>query len=221
MSQQDERHQDIIENCNILLDKLKGCPQTDSTPEGRMISQLKWLKERAVTGALPLPADRKYVSTLRHVFTEGMLRRQAPTQDEYVRTIKVYEYRLMSLAKDGAFLLKKEYYPYAVRCIGKLINVMKTANRPLSANEQAAVRELEELKTKLGQIQIEPPLMTKEGYPHFRKMYPMVKCSIDDLEDGKKLCRLVTDLVFNGIRPSTWQTPETADRETADWRGVV
>ena len=60
MPNTEEQRLDIIDNCTILLDGiLKPFDQTDDTPEGRMITQLKWLKERAENHDLPLPVKEE------------------------------------------------------------------------------------------------------------------------------------------------------------------
>ncbi len=74
----EEQRLDVIQICNLLLSGiLKPFTQTDDTPEGRMITQLKWLKERVENKDLPLPVDRKWLSTLRYVYTDGALRQHA------------------------------------------------------------------------------------------------------------------------------------------------
>jgi len=69
MPNTEEQRTDIIENCNILLNKFADHEQTDSTPEGRLIAQLNWLKERAINHDLPL--DKVSVSTLAYIYTDG------------------------------------------------------------------------------------------------------------------------------------------------------
>lgn len=215
MMNRDERIQDVIDNCDILLARLSGHAQTDATPQGRMIAQLKWLKEHAEAGTLTLPVDRHYTATLRHVYTEGMLSRLTATGEEYEREIEIYEYRLMKLVKKAAHLLKPEYYPYAVRCIEALIALLHHAPRPLSGEERESITELGQIRDALAAGRLEPPLRTWRAYPNFRQVYSIVGSTIDDLPDGKALCRTVADLIFEGVRPRSWVTPEVADKETA------
>ena len=45
MPNTEEQRLDLIENCDILLNGiLTPFEQTDDTPEGRMITQLNWIK---------------------------------------------------------------------------------------------------------------------------------------------------------------------------------
>ena len=51
----EEQRLDVVDNCNVLLrGVLNSFEQTDNTPEGRLISQLLWLKERAEKNELQL-----------------------------------------------------------------------------------------------------------------------------------------------------------------------
>lgn len=179
-----------------------------------MILQLKWLKERALGNALPLPVDRDYTSTLRYIYTDDALRYLCSSQEEYLREIKVPEERLMSLAVHGRFLLKPISYPYALRCLDMLLAVLAYAPRPLTAGEQGSIAELEQLTAQLQEGSLEPPVMEWRDYPHLSAVYSMVGSTIDDLPDGQEACRLIAMLIFGGDRPAAWVMPEAADRVT-------
>ena len=45
-----------------------------------------------------------------------------------------------------------------------------------------------------------------------------VRVSIDDLPNGKNLCHLVANLLFEGVRPETWFALDNADLMT---RGIL
>jgi hypothetical protein len=211
--QQDDRLQDIIENSETLLNRLAGYEQIDSTPEGRMISQLKWLRERAKTGQLSLPVEPVYISTLRYVYTNGELSRLAVNRSEYVRSLELPMDRLMALTREGSYLNKREYTPFTVRLIEKLVSILRGAPRPLSSEEKGSIDELNKLKNDLNNGQIQPPLMTWEGYPNFRKVYRLTRSSLDDLPEGWETCHLVANLIFEGVRPSKWITPAVAEQD--------
>ena len=217
MPNTDEQRLDIIANCEILLNTiLKPFEQTDATPEGRMIAQLKWLKERAQNHDLALPVPGELLSTLRRVHLDGDLCRHASSPDKERGEVEIHLYRLIKLAKNGELLLKPPYYPYAVRCTDALLRLMRGATRPLSAEEQGGIAELTGLKERLAAGQIEPPLLNYlPDYPDFREVYQLSESTVDDLPNGKVLCERVADLIFEGVRPDSWLTPEAAERETA------
>ena len=215
MPNTEEQRQDIIENCNILLNGiLKPFEQTDDTPEGRMITQLKWLRERAENHDLPLPVDRGMLASLLYIYTNGDIAHLASSEDKVHEELEIYLDRLIELCKNAKLLFKSSYIPAAVNMIDALINLLKHANRPLSEHEQGLIPELQQLKTLLADGKIEPPLQSYlPDYNNFNEVN-MYKVSIDDLPDGKYLCKTVANLIFEGIRPDTWTSPEEAERET-------
>jgi len=211
MPNTEEQRLDLIENCNILLNGiLKPFNNTDDTPEGRMITQCRWLKERAENHDLSLPVERGKLGSLLYIYTNGELFTGGiPEKDVYAAEINME--RIISLAKKGQLLMKPLYTPYALRSMDAMIKLLKTAPRPLSQYEQDLIPDLEQLKQLLSEGKIEPPLGAYgRKYPNFIK----VKRSIRDIHNGKNYCRIVLDLIFNGVRPDSWRTPEDADRET-------
>ncbi len=216
MSSTEEQRLDIIDNCVTLLSGfIKPFKQTDDTPEGRMITQLTWLKERAENHDLQLPVDSGMLATLLYIYTNGEICHLASSQKKVREEVEVFMKKLIKLTKNANLLLTPLYYPYAIHMINALLNLLRNASRPLDQHEQGFIGELETLKRLLMEGKIEPPLMSYlPDYPAFRKVYRLTKSSIDDLPDGKVLCKTVANLLFEGIRPDTWLTPEDADRET-------
>ncbi len=53
-------------------------------------------------------------------------------------------------------------------------------------------------------------LLSVTSLPYFIE----VKRSIKNLPNGKGYFYIVSDLIFDGVRPDTWLTPEDADKET-------
>jgi len=211
MPNTEEQRLDLIENCNILLNGiLKSFDNTDDTPEGRMITQCRWLKERAENHDLPLPVDRGKLGSLLYIYTNGELYTAGIPKKE-VDAAEVNMERIISLAKKGQLLMKPAYTFYALRSIDALINLLKTAPRPLDQYEQGLIPDLKEIKQHLDEGKIEPPLGAyKPKYPNFIK----TERSIRDISNGKDYFYTVSDLIFNGVRPDSWLTPEDADRET-------
>jgi hypothetical protein len=218
MPNTEEQRLDVIDTCRHLLDGiLKPFAQTDDTPEGRMIIQLKWLTERAANHDLALPVDRGMLATLLYVYTNGELCNLATSPKEVHDTAERYLNRLIALTEEAQLLLKPTYYPYAIRMIDALSNLLLHAPRPLNLYEQGLIGELAVLKRLLSDGKIEPPLMSYlPAYPNFRKVYRLKESTLDDIRDGKYLCETVANLLFEGIRPDTWRTPEEADRITRD-----
>jgi len=211
MPNTEEQRLDLIENCNLLLNGiLKPFDNTDDTPEGRMITQCRWLKERAENHDLPLPVKRGKLGSLLYIYTNGELYTAGIPKKE-VDAAEIFMERIISLAKKGQLLTKPPYTPYALRSIDALVTLLQTAPRPLSQYEQGLIPDLKQLRQLLREEKIELPLgayMPK--YPNFIE----VEDSIRDIPNGKDYFYTVSDFIFNGVRPDTWLTPEAADRET-------
>ncbi len=220
MPSTNEQRLDIIENCNHLLNKLQGYEQTDSTPEGRMISQLKWLKERAENHDLPLPVDPVMLSTLRYILVDGGISHLASNPDydnSFYSEIELPMRRLIRLTKEGQLLLKPAYHPYAMRYLNTLLSILQQSPRPLDQYEQGLIDEVKHLQQILADPNAVLPLMTY--MPDFENFIDVRAnhVSVSDLaENGKHLFQTVNNLMFNGVRPDSWLTPEDADRETAN-----
>lgn len=183
-----------------------------------MITQLLWLKERAENHGLTLPVDSVKLSTLRYIYAHGDLSYIAsnPNHLKSIRTeVEFYLYRLLSLTDEGQLLFKPIYTPYAIRYIDALIRLLQNAPRPLKQYEHGSVPELTQLKNLLANGEIEPPLMSYlPDYKNFREVYSITGSSTDDLPNGKLLTETVANLLFEGIRPDSWVTPEAADKAT-------
>ena len=215
MSKKAEIYGDIIENCDILLGMLKDFEAENDTPEGRMIYQCRWLKEQVAEKTLSLPVDEGMLSTLSYVYTNGDISHLTTSAETGQVGAKFFMNRLLSLTDEAQLLLKPPYYPFAIRMIEALSNLLHHAPRALSQHEQGLIGELDTLKQLLAERKIEPPLMSYlPKYPNFRKVRSLAGNSIDDISDGKYLCETVANLLFEGIRPDTWLTPEDADRIT-------
>ncbi len=213
MNKKNKIYQDITQNCDIILNLLKPFEAENETPEGRMIYQCRWLKEQVAADKLPLPTE-DFVHTLKYVSAEGLIGHVASSRETEWQEVGIYLYRLVVLV-DNKLITKKEYIPATLNLIDALINLLQHAPRPLSKHEQGLIPELQQLKTLLAEAKIEPPLMSYfPDYPNFRKVYRLNKSTIDDLPNGKYLCRTVANLIFEGVRPDTWLTQEDADRET-------
>jgi len=175
-----------------------------------MITQCRWLKERAENHDLPLPVDRGKLGSLLYIYTNGELYTAAIPKKE-VDAAEINMKRIIRLAKKGQLLMKSPYTPYALRSINALIALLESAPRPLNQYEQGLIPELKQLRQLLDEGKIEPPLGAyMPEYPSFVK----AESSIRDIPNGKDYFYMVSDLIFNGVRPDSWLTPEDADRET-------
>ena len=212
----EEQRLDIIKNCNLLLDGyLSHFKQTDDSPQGRMITQLKWLKERAENRDLPLPVPKEKLSSLLYIYTTGEIYAvydyEKPILEQYNKeTIEKIMKRIISLTYEGSLLTKKEYFPYIVRIIDALILLIEKSDYNLEGYKIEFINDLRDIQKHLNENDIDPPLGA------FMKFYPSfkLKYKVDDYPLLKKLMLIVYHSIFNGRRPDNWLTPEDADRES-------
>jgi len=200
---------DIIQYADKILEILKDWEPSNDTPPGRIILECRWLKQEVETNRLTYPDAYQHITSIRHTYVaEDML------EEHYEQGIKRYFGYIIDLCNKH-LLIKPVYYSFTIQMIEVLIKLLNNPGRSLSEHEKGLIPELEQLKQLLAEGKIEPPLMSYfPDYPNFRKVYRLNESTIDDLIDGKYLCETVANLVFEGIRPDSWLTPEDAERET-------
>ncbi|WP_105103488.1 hypothetical protein [Microbulbifer pacificus] len=174
MSFKQEIYQDINDNCDILLNFLKDETRTNDTAAGRMIYQCRWLKEQVAANTLRFPVN-DYLHTLKHVSAERLLEYLASSPDRYDEEIGIHFYRLLKAVK-GNLLLKPTYYPYTIRCIEALLDLLQHPTRSLDQYERGLTDELLGIKQGLAACSIESPLMSYlPDYPNFEKFTVFMK----------------------------------------------
>ncbi len=213
----EEQRLDIIKYCNLLLNGyLSHFEQTDDRAQGRMITQLEWLKERAENHDLPLPVAKEKLASLLYIYTTGeiyaLYDNEQPILEQYNKgTIEKIMQRIISLTYEGSLLTKKEYFPYIVRLIDALILLIEKSSYELENYREGFFKELERLKKLIIEEKIEPPVgACMPDYPNYVEVEYLIRL----YPEGKKLFSIVDNLIFNGRRPDTWLTPKDADRES-------
>ncbi|PSU26967.1 hypothetical protein [Photobacterium lutimaris] len=217
MPNTNEQLLDVIDNCNILLNKFAGYDSTDNTAEGQMIAQLNWLKERAENHDLPLPVQPEMLGTLRYIYMDGTLNFHAsnPNDRECIYwEMEIPMRKLLALARDGNLLFKKEYYKYIPLCIDALLLILSSPPRNLVANERKFCEDLKEIKKLVAENKI--PLPQRTCMPEFES-FIYAKNSLADIKEAQYLYYIVDDLIYSGVRPDTWLTPEDAEREVKSY----
>jgi len=209
MPNTEEQRHDLIENCNYLLENvLQTFDQTDDTPEGRMITQLKWLKERAENHDLPLPVERGNLSTLLYVYTNGDISCNASSSEASYKEIDIYMRRLVTITRNGNLLIKPEYKTYLFRTIDLLLE--RLTKHVISENEVVKdfIRDIKKLRRLLEGDHLFFPLVSyMPDYESF--------IDVDEiLEKFPSIFRfyvIVRDYIFNGVRPDEWLTTKAAE----------
>ncbi len=208
----DEINADIIRNADMILAILKDWEPSNDTPPGRIIFECRWLKQEIAANQLTYPEAYEHITSIRHTYVaDDML------VEHYEQGIELYFANIISLCSNE-LLIKPPYYPMTITLIDALIHLLHHASRPLTINESRLDDELEQLKTLLAAGKIEPPLMSYlPDYFNFRGVYRINKSSLDDQPNGKYLVKTVANLIFEGVRPDTWLTPDEAEKDVAQY----
>ncbi|MGF1733454.1 hypothetical protein, partial [Photobacterium kasasachensis] len=122
--------------------------------------------------------------------------------------------RLLSLAKHGRLLIKSEYLKFIPSCIDALLFQLSRSQRKLIPNELAFSEDIKKLKKLISEKKINLPLMSY--IPKF-KSFIKARSSLVDIKNIKPLFKIVDDLIFNGVRPDSWLTPDDAEREVKSY----
>ena len=217
MPSTEEQRLEVIENCNLLLERLRGCDTTDDTPEGRIIAQCKWFKERAENYDLPLPVAPEYTGSLRYIYTNGDISHLETDREYYYWNYDVPMQRLIALCYEGELLFKADYFRFLPICIDRLMQRVNAKGAAMHPLEKGLLENLSLLKTMIAKKQIKFP---RGGMmPEFKKManYRFGYEFDDDTKKEKKLNYAISNMVFRGVRPSEWLTPEDAERACVNY----
>lgn len=63
----EEEYADAMERIAFLLDAFKDYPASNDTAHGRVVYQLRWLKQEIEAKRLPVPVHKSWISTLCYV----------------------------------------------------------------------------------------------------------------------------------------------------------
>jgi len=217
MPKTEEQRQDLIQNCNYLLENvLQSFDQTDDTPEGRMITQLKWLKERAENYDLPLPVERGNLSTLLYVYTNGDILCNASSSEAAYQEIDIYLERLVALTRDGSLLIKPEYKTYLFRTIDLLLE--RLSPHAISKNGIVIdfIRDLTKLRNLLEDESLFLPL---ESYMPDYESFIDAEEILEKSPEIFRLFLIITDYIFDGVRPDEWLTTDAAESYLRQYLG--
>lgn len=131
----DEEYTDALERIERIEAALKGVAPSNDTREGRMVYQVKWLRQEITARRLPIPLDHKYWGTLGYLVAEGSL-------DHLGIEKPMGE---LATILSGTGLLKPRHYPVVVAMIEDLLDLMRQAPQ-LNVEEQQLINELRAMR---------------------------------------------------------------------------
>ncbi|MGR5150156.1 hypothetical protein ACQKP8_26870, partial [Photobacterium alginatilyticum] len=191
MPNTNEQRLDMIDNCNILLQKFKPFRSGNNTPEERMVAQLTWLKQRAEINQLELPVKPEMLSTLRHVYLDAAIDHIAskPRDEECVyKEIRIPMRKILSLTLDAKLIVKEDYMRFIPLSIDALLYHLKQPSRELTLYETQLEYDLIKLRELILDRVITIP--KKTYMPEFESF---IECqfSLEDVPNVIKLFRIV------------------------------
>ena len=184
----DEEYADAMERIEALEVVLKGFPPSNDTREGRMVYQLKWLRQEIEARRLPIPLDQKYWSTLGYLVGEGSIDYLGggTSMGELTRIL------------DGVGLLKKRHYPVLLAMLDDFLDLLKRA-RGLNSIEQKLIDETRQIRAQLAAGALELPL-DESRYPGWKSIYLEVP-NLEQIPDFGNRKGAIARPLFEGWRP--------------------
>jgi len=206
----EEQLQDVIQICSYLLKEvLHDCPQVNSTPEGRMVAQLKWLVQQAKGHSLQLPVNPSLLATLRRVHLEGELNHCASSPDKAYLEIEIHLARLLAITLDANLIYKQAYSQHLTEMIHTL---EESSEVKLYSNYEGLKKEMHSIVEAINlRQQILPLKSMLPKFPIFRDLY--TKAIVQQQVQMQRVAALVgilRKLLFSGVRPASWLSPADA-----------
>ncbi|QQD71406.1 hypothetical protein [Acidithiobacillus ferrivorans] len=200
----EEEYADALERIDFLYNKFKPYPESNDTPQGRLLLSIGWFK-REITGQhLPIPVDKSHRHTIAYMYTNGDLGgpEQGNTDDVDVALGEL----LMVLDGDG--LIKKRHYPVVISQINDFAalvaqNVEISDILPI---EKEALAQLNKIKEQLTDHEIDLPV-SKNDYPAWKDPTALAHFNDRGLPNGWAMRKQITLSVFSGYTPYPAKKP--------------
>jgi hypothetical protein len=194
-----------MERIEILERLLAPFPESNDTPEGRMVYQLAWLRQEIEARRLPIPLERKYWSTLAYLIGEGSV--------DYLGGAKVMGELGRVLWGHG--ILKPRHHPVVVAMLDDFLEFLKPHAIGLDQTEERLLQGLREIQRDLKSGKVALPL-DESKLPEWNKDTPNLYRIPDYL--GRKI---PLDLsLFGGYRPAACDKG-FLPRRTRAWSGTT
>ena len=143
-----------MERIVFLLDAFKAYPASNDTAHGRVVYQLRWLKQEIQVQRLPIPVHKSWISTLAYVVGSC----EVDDTPEIARALG----ELVRILK-GPGLLKPRHFPVIAAQIDDLVTDLHHFGDPLTLEEVQLIADLEETATNIRLGKIIPPLSVPRG----------------------------------------------------------
>jgi hypothetical protein len=200
----EEEYADALERIDFLYNRFKQYPESNDTPQGRLLLSIGWFK-REITGQhLPIPVDKSHRHTIAYMYTNGDLGgpEQGNTDDVDVALGEL----LMVLDGDG--LIKKRHYPVLIAQIHEYLQLVNqhVPEQNRSDTEKRALAEMKSVMEKLKKQEISLP-QKKTDYPYFGKFANLSDILDKHSKNNWLYLRDIYSEVFESYRPTEGKKP--------------
>lgn len=131
----EEEYADAMERIAFLLDAFKDYPASNETAHGRVVYQLRWLKQEIDAQRLPVPVHKSWISTLCYVVGSC----EVDDTKEIAKALGELK-RILQ----GPGLLKPRHFPVIAAQIDDLVADIRLFGDPLTPDEIKFVADLED-----------------------------------------------------------------------------
>ena len=160
----EEDYADAMERIIFLLEAFKHHPSSNDTAHGRVVYQLRWLKQEIEAQHLPIPVDKSWIGTLCYVVGSC----EVDDTPEIAQALGE-----LTRILQGPGLLKPRHFPVIVAQIEDLVADIHHFADPLTEDETKLVADLEETAAGIRSGHEIPPL------ERTRKRHPLRKALLD------------------------------------------
>ena len=150
----EEEYADAMERIAFLLDAFKDYPASNDTAHGRVVYQLRWLKQEIEAKRLPVPVHKSWIATLCYVVGSC----EVDDTKEIAKALGK-----LTVILQGPGLLKPRHFPVIAAQIDDLVADIHLFGDPLTPEERQLVTDLEEVAKGIRSGQIIPPLTVPKG----------------------------------------------------------
>jgi len=160
----EEEYADASARIDVLLDAFAAYPASNDTAHGRMVYQLRWLRQQIGAGRLPIPVNKSWIGTLSYLVGSG----EVDDTPEIAQALG----ELLRILK-GPGLLKPRHIPVIVSMIEDFVAAIHRYGDPLTATEATLAADLQAAAAGLRAGTIVPPLEAP------RTRHPLRKALMD------------------------------------------
>ena len=191
----EEEYADSLEAIAEIRQALKSRPLTNSTPDGRLLLNLRWIEQEIKARRLPVPVDRSFVGTVFYLVGSHELDGLPDLQGDVTGPLE-----RLSLVLEGVGLMKARHLPVLIALMDDLLTDAQRCPPSLPDADRGTLADIAACRDdlKLGGW---PKRRRPQDYP---RNSPGLSACIEN--SGNRL-RMINGPLFEGWRPNPARKP--------------